>query len=135
MSGTERDSQPHADDLARVAYDALVAYDGMAGEPPSTDAYEPWEALDATDQALMAHTAATAESAVLARLSAALDRQATRAIEAPSRMDTYGPLIDALVEIARAMGIERVGGVRVAEPLTGADDDDGGAGEQGKQET
>jgi len=73
------------------------------------------------------------EGAMLDRLSAALDRQAARAVDAPGRIDTYGRLIDALVEIARAMGVERVGGVRISAPPTGADDDDGGAGERGSR--
>ncbi len=123
----------HADDLGRVAYEALVAYDqaeGIVRDPDYADDYEPYDALDEPERALMAHTAAAVEQAVLARLSAALDQQAARAVDAPGRIDTYGRLIDALVEIARAMGVERVGGVRVAEH----DADDDASGEDGTWE-
>ncbi len=136
---TEKDTQAH-DDTARAVYEAMRALTGPHGVWPAgvfpvgatlmPFAWCDWEGLELLGNehtrrtALCYGLAAAAEGAVLARLSAALDRQAARAVDAPGRIDTYGRLIDHLVEIARAMGVERVGSVRVAE--RDADDDDGG---------
>jgi len=138
------DGQAH-DDTARAVYEAMRALTGPHGVWPAgvfpvgatlmPFAWCDWKDLELLDDnhtrrtALCYGLAAAAEGAMLVRLSAALDRQATRAVEVPSRMDTYGPLIDALVEIARVMGIERVGGVPVVNTgdETDRSDDDGPA--------
>jgi len=142
---TEKDTQAH-DDTARAVYNAMRALTGPHGVWPAgvfpvgatlmPFAWCDWEDLGLCGNdhirrtALCYGLAAAAEGAMLDRLSAALDRQAARAVDAPGRRDTYGRLIDALVEIARAMGVERVGGVRVAEH----DADDDASGEDGTWE-
>ncbi len=144
MSGTEEDTQAH-DGTARAVYEAMRALTGPHGVWPAgvfpvgatlmPFAWCDWEDLELRGNdhtrrtALCYGLAAAAEGAVLDRLSAALDRQAARAVDAPGDVAAYGRLIDALVEIARAMGVERVGGVPVVDAGDEADrsDDDGSA--------
>lgn len=138
------DGQAH-DDTARAVYEAMRALTGPHGVWPAgvfpvgatlmPFAWCDWDDLGLCGNDHIRHAAlcyglaVAAEGAVLDRLSAALDQQAARAVDAPGRIDTYGRLIDALVEIARAMGVERVGGVPVVDAGDEADrsDDDGPA--------